>query len=515
MKNNRITKNYASILLMLFVIGLMLTGTLSTAYAAEYQTIADLNGKKIGVQTGCLYETHIADKCPDAEIQYFTMPQDMILALNSQKIDAYLIEEVGYYATAAAHPELAAMKESAGICEAAVIIGNNEKQEKLLAQVNEFIANHGSNGDGMLDEMYTYWVKDFDAETSKTEQGGFTGENGELTIACEGGYEPFSYVNEDGDSGYDVDFIFRFCREYGYTPNIQRVAFESIAPGAESGKYDIGMNIILSDERDANACLSDVYYSCDIFMVVPGQNDDQAGFFERMKDNFENTFIKESRWKLFASGAGITLLITLSSIILGTIIGFVVFMLCRKGNPIINGATNAMLWLIQGMPTVLLLMILYYIIFGSTRLSGTLVAIVGFTMIFACAMYDMLSVGFGAIGNGQYEAATAMGYSNNQSFFKILLPQAAKHFLPIYKGEVVTLIKETSVAGYIAIQDLTKISDLVRARTYQAFFALIFTAVIYFVISGILTRVVGMVEKKIDPQSRSVEQILEGIKVEE
>lgn len=99
------------------------------------------------------------------------------------------------------------------------------------------------------------------------------------------------------------------------------MAFESIAPGAESGKYDIGMNIILSDERDANACLSDVYYRCDIFMVVPGQNDTDAGFIERMKDNFENTFIKESRWKLFASGAGITLLITLSSIILGTIIG--------------------------------------------------------------------------------------------------------------------------------------------------------------------------------------------------
>ena len=87
-------------------------------------------------------------------------------------------------------------------------------------------------------------------------------------------------------------------------------------------------------------------------MVVPGENDEKLGFFARMKDNFENTFIKESRWKLFASGAGITLLITLSSIILGTIIGFAVFMLCRRGNPIINGATNAMLWLIQGMPTV-------------------------------------------------------------------------------------------------------------------------------------------------------------------
>ena len=363
--------------------------------------------------------------------------------------------------------------------------------------------------------MYTYWVKNFDAETSRTEQGGFTGENGELIIACEGGYEPFSYVNDEGDCRYDIDFMYRFCREYGYTPNIQRVAFESIAPGAESGKYDIGLNIILSDERDANACLSDVYYTCDIFMVVPGETDEGAGFIAKMKDNFENTFIKESRWKLFASGAGTTLLITLSSIILGTVIGFAVFMICRKGNRIANGITDATLWLIQGMPTVLLLMILYYIIFGSTRLSGTIVAIVGFTLIFACSMYDMLSVGFGAIGNGQYEAATALGYSDRQSFFKILLPQAARHFLPIYKNEVVTLIKETSVAGYIAIQDLTKISDLVRARTYQAFFALIFTAIIYFVISGALTRIVGIVEKKIDPKRRPKDKILEGITVEE
>ena len=509
-------KNYISFAFVLLVIAAMLLGMISPAFAAESEikTIADCNGKTIGVQTGCLYETHIADECPDAEIQYFTMPQDMILALNSQKIDAYLVEEVGFYATAAVHPELAPLEESAGLCEAAVIIGNNDKQERLLAEINEFIAKHGSEGDGMLGEMYDYWVKDFDAATSRVEQGGFTGENGELVIACEGGYEPFSYVNEEGDCGYDVDFVYRFCREYGYTPNIQRVAFESIAPGAESGKFDLGLNIILSDEREANVCLSDVYYNCQIFMVVLGDTEEGAGFIDKMKENFENTFIVEGRWKLFASGAGLTLFITVSSIVLGTAIGFGVFMLCRKGNRIINGITNGTLWLIHGMPTVLLLMILYYIVFGWSRLSGTVVSVVGFTLIFACAMYEMLSVGFGAIGHGQYEAATALGYNDSQSFFKILLPQAAKHFMPLYKNEVVTLIKETSVAGYIAVQELTKISDLVRARTYQAFFALIFTAIIYFLISGILTRIVGAVEKRIDPKKRSQEKILEGIEVD-
>ena len=146
---NKTTKKYASLALMLLVIFAMLFGTMSTAYASEYKKIEDLNGKKIGVQTGCLYETHITDECPDAEIQYFTMPQDMILALNSHKIDAYLIEEVGYYATAAVHPELTTLEESAGLCEAAVIIGNNDKQERLLREVNEFIAKHGPDGDGM------------------------------------------------------------------------------------------------------------------------------------------------------------------------------------------------------------------------------------------------------------------------------------------------------------------------------------------------------------------------------
>ena len=187
-------------------------------------------------------------------------------------------------------------------------------------------------------------------------------------------------------------------------------------------------------------------------------------------------------------------------------------MLCRGGNIFANKATNVFLWLIHGMPTVLLLMILYYIVFGSSSLSGTWVSVVGFSLMFACSMVDMLRVGCNAIGKGQLEASTALGYSNSQSFFKIILPQAAGHFLPIYRNEVVTLIKETSVVGYIAVLDLTKISDLVRSRTYEAFFPLIVTAIMYFIISGILTKLVGLVEKAIDPRRRNKAKILRGIK---
>ena len=481
--------------------------------AAEYNTIEDLNGHDIGVQTAVLYEDLIRDRVPDTTFQYYTMPNDMILALKSGKIDGYLIEEVSYGVQKKNHPDLAVLEEPAGYIDATCIIGENERQDRLLAELNQFIADSWENG--LLDELYDYWIADFDPVNDTCDVTGFTGENGTIAVAVEGGYEPFSFISHGHISGFDADFICRFARAYGYTPEFYEVPFEAIAPGVESGKYDIGMNIVVSAERNETGTLSDVYYSTPIRVVIQGETDEALGFFDSLALSFEKTFIRESRWELFVQGAGLTFLITVTSIIAGTVIGFFVYMLCRKGNRIANSVTDFFLWLIHGMPTVLLLMILYYIVFGSSELSGTWVSVVGFSLMFACAMIDMLRVGCNAIGRGQFEASRALGYSERQSFFKIILPQAAQHFLPIYRNEVVTLIKETSVVGYIAVLDLTKISDLVRSRTYEAFFPLIVTAIMYFVLSAVLTKVVTIVEHAIDPKRRKKDRILKGIKEEE
>lgn len=480
------------------------------ASKAGFETIEDLNGRNIGVQTAVLYEELIQDRVPESTIQYYTMPNDMILALKSGKIDAYLIEEVSYGVQKKNHPDLTVLQEPAGYINATCIIGNNERQDRLLGELNAFIKESHENG--LLDELYDYWIADFDPVNDTCDITGFTGENGTIAVAVEGGYEPFSFISNGNISGFDVDFICRFAREYGYQPMFYEVPFEAIAPGVESGKYDIGMNIVVSEERNETGTLSDVYYSTPIRLVVLGEDDSALGFFEKLAQSFEKTFIRESRWKLFVQGAGVTVLITITSIITGTILGFCVFLLCRKGGRIMNSGTNFFLWLIHGMPTVLLLMILYYIVFGSSKLSGTWVSVVGFSLMFACSMIDMLRVGCHAIGRGQFEASTALGYSDGQSFFKIILPQAAQHFLPIYRNDVVTLIKETSVVGYIAVLDLTKISDLVRSRTYEAFFPLIVTAIMYFVISAILTKAVTWIEHSIDPKRRKKEKILKGIK---
>lgn len=495
---------------LLFIAAILLFASSLSAAAAEYKTIEDLNGKNIGVQTAVLYEELIQDRVPDAVFQYYTMPNDMILALQSGKVDAYLIEEVSYGVQKKNHPDLAVLEEPAGYINATCIIGNNERQDTLLSQLNQFIADSWENG--LLDELYDYWIADFDPVNDKCDITGFTGENGVISVAVEGGYEPFSFISNGNISGFDVDFICRFAREYGYTPEFYEVPFEAIAPGVESGKYDIGMNIVVSAERNETGTLSDVYYTTPIRLVIMGEDESELTFFQQLGESFNKTFIREGRWKLFVEGAGITILITVTSIIAGTILGFIIYMLCRKGGVVMNKGTNVFLWLIHGMPTVLLLMILYYIVFGSSSLSGTWVSVVGFSLMFACSMIDMLRVGCNAIGKGQFEASTALGYSERQSFFKIILPQAAQHFLPIYRNDVVTLIKETSVVGYIAVLDLTKISDLVRSRTYEAFFPLIVTAIMYFIISAVLTKLVTLVEHSIDPKRRKKDKILKGIK---
>ena len=411
---------------LLFAVFIMLS---SFVFAeSEFTEIEDLNGHNIGVQTAVLYEELIQDRVPDSTIQYYTMPNDMILALKSGKVDAYLIEEVSYGVQKKNHPDLAVLEEPAGYINATCIIGNNERQGRLLAELNAFIAE--SHANGLLAELYDYWIADFDPVNDTCDITGFTGENGTIAVAVEGGYEPFSFISNGNISGFDVDFICRFARAYGYTPEFYEVPFEAIAPGVESGKYDIGMNIVVSEERNETGTLSDVYYSTPIRLVILGEDESGLTFFQQLAQSFEKTFLRESRWILFVQGAGVTVLITITSILAGTILGFIIFMLCRKGNKIMNKGTNVFLWLIHGMPTVLLLMILYYIVFGSSSLSGTWVSVVGFSLMFACSMIDMLRVGCNAIGRGQFEASRALGYSEHQSFFKIILPQGCR----LYRG---------------------------------------------------------------------------------
>ena len=498
-------------LLALVSLLFILVGCASSSTVQQINTVDELNGLRVGVQTGTQYEDALLLRCPDTEIQLFSVANDMLIALEQGKLDAILAEAVVLPMTKEVHPWIKEIEEPIAAYDIVFGFGKNEKERTLKIQFNEFISKVKENG--VYAEMESYWITNFSPDTCITDKSGITGENGELSIALEGGYEPYSYFGFGGLQGYDVDFIYRFCREYGYEPVFHEINYDAIAAGLESGRFDIGTNLLYTDERESSIEMSEPYNVLVIQAVVVGEDTSNEPFFTSLKNSFYKTFLKDSRWELFAEGAALTLFMTVVSILIGTVLGFLLYLLVRNSGAITRRVTDLISFLISTTPTVLFLMILYYVVFGKWSIDGVWVAIIAFGLLFAGSVYDMITDGIAAVGTGQYEAARALGYSKQQTFFTILLPQASGHIFPRYKSEIISLIKETSIVGYIGISDLTKMSDIVRNRTYEAFFPLISTAVIYFAITGILIVVVKCIEIKADPKRRTPEQIANGIKV--
>ena len=503
-------KNKILKILSLFLLLAVLSGCASSQQTQQITTVAELNGLTVGVQTGTQYEDALLERCPDTQIQLYSVANDMLIALEQGKLDALLCETVVIPQVKKEHPWIQTIEEPIESYDIVFGFGKTEDARKLKSQFNAFIAEIKENG--VYAEMENYWMSNYSPDTCVTDKSGITGENGVLTIALEGGYEPYSYLGFGELQGYDVDFIYRFCREYGYEPVFYEINYDAIAAGLESGKFHVGANLLYTDERESSIEMSDPYDTLAIKAVVAGAGGEEDSFFQSLQSSFHKTFIKDSRWELFVEGAGTTLFMTVVSMLLGTAVGFLLYLLCKEGSAA-KRVTELVSFLIGTTPTVLFLMILYYVVFGSWNISGVWVSIIAFSVLFAGSVYDMITDGIAAVGSKQYEGARALGYSKNQTLFTVLLPQAARHIFPRYKNEVISLIKETSIVGYIAVSDLTKMSDIVRNRTYEAFFPLISTAVIYFAITGLLIAVVSCVEMKFDPKRRTPEKITEGLRI--
>ena len=131
---------------------------------------------------------------------------------------------------------------------------------------------------------------------------------------------------------------------------------------------------------------------------------------------------------------------------------------------------------LRGTPVLVLLMLIFYVVFASVNINPVLAATVAFGMNFAAYVAEIFRTGIEGIDKGQTEAGIAMGFSKTKTFLYIVLPQTVRRILPVYKGEFISLVKMTSIVGYIAVQDLTKASDIIRSRTFDAFFPLVMVA---------------------------------------
>lgn len=236
---------------------------------------------------------------------------------------------------------------------------------------------------------------------------------------------------------------------------------------------------------------------------------------------FYLNFIKDDRWKYITSGLGNTLKITVFALIFAVIIGVAVAIIRysydknhtnKAGNfiqsllqfllAVANGICHVYLTIIRGVPVVVQLMIIYFIIFASPDVSKIFCAVVAFSLNSGAYVAEIVRGGLNSVDKGQFEAGRSLGFGYIATMWYIILPQAFKNILPALGNEAIMLLKDTSISGYVAIQDLTKGGDIIRSRTYDAFMPLIAVALIYLILVTILTLLLRRLERRLQSSER-------------
>lgn len=223
---------------------------------------------------------------------------------------------------------------------------------------------------------------------------------------------------------------------------------------------------------------------------------------QELKNEFILNFIEDNRWKYIVDGLKITLIVTIFAVLIGVLLGFLIAIVRTTHDKtgklkILNAICRVYLTVIRGTPVVVQLMIIYFIIFGSVDISKVLVAIIAFGINSGAYVAEIFRSGIMSIDNGQFEAGRSLGFNYAQTMMYIIMPQAFKNVLPTLCNEFISLLKETSVSGYIALQDLTKGGDIIRSRTYDAFMPLIAVALIYLAMVMIFTKLVSLLERRL------------------
>ncbi len=472
-----------------------------------FSSIEQLEKKRIGVIDGSVTDKTIHAYNPKFDdFYYFANISDGIIALKANKIDAFCTDSP----VAAL---VSAKIEGVGCVEGKTIddtYGLALKKDSPLYEKIEKALNKLSN-EGAFKKAEEIWFG-ADESVKKLPEQTWSGKNGILAFGGSGILEPMCYFDGNGTLvGYDVHCVYLIAKELDMAVSPFVVPFSGLISALQSGKIDVAANSLsITEERKKSVDMIPYYDGTLVFIVneISDKVKTDAGWLSEISSSFRRTFIVEDRWKLVLDGLIVTIFIAVGAGILGTFLGFTLYFLRAAGNKFLENLVIIVIKIIQGVPIVVILMILYYVVFGKVDIDPIWVAIIGFGINYGVYTSEMIRTGIEAVDMGQYEAAMALGYSPANAFFKVVLPQAARHFLPVMKGEFIGMVKMTSVVGYIAGQDLTKATDIIRSRTMEAFFPLIATAVIYFIIANVLAFALTKIEISIDPKQRNRQVVL-------
>lgn len=478
----------------------------------------DLADKKIGIFTGTVHDAFIAKKYPNAEICRYETTADLVMAAKIDKVDAAMLDLTTAKIIIKHNPDLAILCQD--ILTMPLGMGFQKDNDALRIQFNDFLKEAKANG--TYDTIYNRWFVD-DAEKAVMPPFANPATGKKLLVGVSVDDLPYVALMNGNYVGFDIELVQKFAERAKYRLEIITMEFPSLIAALASGKVEmITDGIAISAEREKQIDFSDSYAEIKTAVITNKKNmgnDDtketgtgDESFFKSISNSFYNNIILEKRYLHIIEGLRVTMLISILAALFGTVIGGLVCYMRMSERKFLSELAKLYISLLRGTPVLVLLMIIYYVVFASVNINPIIVAVIAFGLNFAAYVSEMFRTSIESIDKGQKEAAIAGGFAKIQTFVYIILPQALRHILPVYKGEFISLIKMTSIVGYIAVQDLTKASDIIRSRTFDAFFPLIMVAVLYLLIAWGLTWALGLIEISITPDRKRGKKMKEGKK---
>ena len=496
--------------LMIALLGIGLAGLMGcggTKEEAEQKEIAgaaDLEGARIGVQLGTTGDIYVSDYEGDeagTTVERYNKGADAIQALKLGKIDCVVIDEQPGIEFVKQNSNIRIIDEEFSLEDYAFCVG--KENTELLAQINTAIEK--LQADGTIDNIIKNYIgteEEIGAYPYVSKDVART--NGTLIIGTNAEFPPYEYYENNQITGIDMDIMRAVSDELGMDMQIEDMAFDSIIAAITSGKVNVGASgFTVTEDRKKNINFTDTYITTkQVIIVRDGGSTGGYSLKEKLYDNF----VKDNRYLYIVKGFGNTLIITLFAVMLGIVLGFLIAIVRtnhdRNGElPILNAVCKVYLTVIRGTPVMIQLLIIYYVILASVT-NKIVVAAIAFGLNSAAYVAEIVRSGIMSVDVGQFEAGRSLGLNYSQTMQLIILPQAIKNILPALLNEVISLLKETSISGYIGLMDLTKGGDIIRSNTYEAFLPLIAVAIIYLAFVMLLSTFVSKLERRLRSSER-------------
>lgn len=551
-RSNRAVKWALIILSCIMVLCILLTSAFALPSFAEgektenstensnekYTSVSDFDKSDVtlGVVEGFIFGDVASQKLPNAHIVYYPDREAAFKDLSYGKVDGVVDDDAIIRSILRSTDNLYMVEGYLENSDYAFIFSKNDKGEKLSESFSEYIKSLKS--DGTMAELDEKWFGNKTNNKKSEDIPSYSADEDKQNIILalsDDGSIPFSYLSAGKPVGYDIDVIIGFCKEYNYSVTVKMTDFEDMQKGVEEGRYDLGCGgITVTEERKQKLLFCEPDYSGGVAIcalraeysqsggVAPGRTGSskmkdleaaREGWFASFVRHLKYTFVEENRYLLFTKGILVTLIVSITSIILGSLFGFILYKGSKRGRLIEKIFSRVVLWLVQGVPAIMIIMLLFYSFYRNMAVGSLLASVTGFTFVFAEMCSRNIDKNSKCINEGKLADDYRLEYFDDSHFVKEIFNANGKRMLEDYRDDIILLIKMSSVIGYVSAQDMVKVFDKIRMESLETMIPLIATTLVYMIIIKIITGILGHFIKGRDVVAEDFDDIdeLDGI----